>query len=152
LYDELRIATGELMQMLALAPAQPVLSLEEVFLQEWEQDYEYWLRSANEERGVTEVRLQRDAPNHCDLLSKWKALHKRKRHFFTSVGPIVSVFATVLQLLSATAVAVCRCTPGWPYRLYEEHGLVWPPVYDPAYETFVQERGLTGREAEVNYW
>ena len=64
MYDELRIATENLMQTLAQAPAQPVLSLEEVFMKEGEPQYEYWLRSANEERGVTEVRLQRNVHKH----------------------------------------------------------------------------------------
>ena len=93
-------------------------------MQEGEPQYEYWLRSANEERGVTEVRVQRNVHKHYDFLFKWKGLHKLKRHFFTSVGPIVIVAATAAAATAATAAiaatvataaaAVCRCTLGWP--------------------------------------
>ena len=76
-------------------------------MQEWEQDYEYWLRSANEERGIIAERMQREAHKHYDILFKWKEMHKCNCHFATSVGFIVTVAATaatdvlLLLLLSA---------------------------------------------------
>ena len=74
-------------------------------MQEGEPQYEYWLRSANEERGVTEVRVQRNVHKHYDFLFKWKALHKRKRSFVSHQSVPLSLLPLQLLLLMLSADA-----------------------------------------------